>query len=228
MAGFSIYTDRKFQSDNLANNLNHTLDSLNEELKICHGTSTSTETLRNKFEGLSHLNDSLGKKIGILYGAIDEKNFTLNTNVMLVIANSLEEISNRTSGRDRSDLNSNSDFRNKVFKNAIFQNILTFGADTMVLRKALEVMKRREIVGSININRLVLEAPNLFLLKRAWLSKAILTLENAVHEISKNPSIQHSAFAEVELPQSIWVHDVPYIINLDENQLFLLKSKKNF
>jgi hypothetical protein len=222
MAGFSIYTDRRLQNDNLSQNLKHTIDSLNTELLICNGKSPSTKSASNKFDDISHLKDSLDRQIKILQREIKDRNDYLNTNVMISIANSFEEITNHTSSKGGFDPGNHPEFTDKILKNAIFQTILTFGADTSVLRNALIVLKHRGLEG--NINQLIQQTPKLLVLKRRWLKGAILQLENAIQKLGP---AQESAQINIELPKDVWITNNPYIIHIDESQLGTLQVEKD-
>jgi hypothetical protein len=214
LSGYSIYTDKTFDSNRL-------VDSLKTELQICKGSSPAVESLERKYKEITHKRDSLEKLVSLLNQENGVMEAQLNENIILNIAESFEWITDRTSNkRDPNITDTELNFR--IYKNATFQNLLVFGADTSILRKALLVMKKRG--ENIDINRIVKVTPSLINLKRNWLKSAILRLENKIDSFA---GVQNAISIDIDLPKEVWILNTPYAITMtSENGLRILAEKK--
>jgi len=213
LSGYSIYTDKSFAS-------NKVVDSLKTELQICKGSSPSVDALQKSYQIITQKKDSLEKLISLLNQEVDIKQATLNENIIIQIAESFEIVTDKTS-RKKGAGTTTAELDFKRFKNATFQNILVFGADTSILRRALLVMKNRG--AQIDVDRIVKATPTLLRLKRTWIKNALLQLENKVESMGP---IQEMARIEINLPKEVWIINEPYEVTITEADWPRLETEK--
>ncbi len=214
VASYAGYVSKKQDNDK-------TIDSLKQELKIYQGSSAANESLQKKYQIVLSNRDSLLLQIGHVQHQIKDKETLLKNSVMLLIVEAFEDATNETSGKSDPGI-SKPELDFLRYKNAIFQKIYDFGADTGVLRAALTVLKKRG--AEIDVNRLVKVTPHLIQLKRKWLKDAILTYENAEKALGVK---QESVRFNIQLPAEVAIlPNKPYTVTLTSDSYPRLEFEK--
>ncbi|MFS2185651.1 hypothetical protein ACCC92_03195 [Mucilaginibacter sp. Mucisp84] len=214
VASYAGYVSKKQDNDK-------TIDSLKEELRIYQGSSAANEGLQKKYQAVLSNRDSLLLQIGHVQHQIKDKETLLKNSVMLLIVEAFEDATNETSGKSDPGI-SKPELDFLRYKNAIFQKIYDFGADTGVLRAALTVLKKRG--AEIDVNRLVKVTPHLIQLKRKWLKDAILAYENAEKALGVK---QESVRFNIQLPAEVAIlPNKPYTVTLTSDSYPRLEFEK--
>lgn len=216
MSSYSVYVFKNIDN-------NKTIDSLKEELRIYQGSSAANETLQHEYKKILSNRDSLDVVIGHVKHLVKDKETLLSNNVMLLIIEAFENVTNETSGKAHHSI-SEETLTFLRFKNAIFQKIYDFGADTAILRKVLIKLKSRG--AEINVDQLVKVTPSLIQLKRAWLKDALLVLGNEEERLSHTP-VQEGAKVTLPLPKEVWIlPNTPFEVTLTDDNYPRLEFEK--
>lgn len=198
------------------------VDSLQQELNIYQGSSAANETLQKKYRQILSNRDSLNLEINHVQHLMKDKETLFNNSVMLLIVEAFEDVSSETSGKSHHGM-SEEDLDLARFKNAIFQRIYDFGADTSVLRATLIKLKKRGY--DIDVNRLVKITPKLIRLKRAWIKDALLAYQNAAQHMS--PQDQHGVSVDMKLPDEVTIiPGQPYTVVVSDDTYTRLEFEK--
>jgi|GEM_PF-5329921 len=192
------------------------IDSLSTELKIYKGTSPSTEALQRQYDVIKKKNDSLESIISNVNHHIKDRVALLDNTIMLNIVESFELATANTSGKSNAGL-SDSELTFRRYKNAIFQNVYEFGADTLVLKKALEIIGKR-VDDKIDIKKLISATPRIIQLRRQWVKSAFSQIQTAIDKMPQ----QEQDMPEIKLqyPKELWILDArPYTVTITDHDM---------
>lgn len=143
------------------------------------------------------------------------KNSGLNTNRLpqqkalnRLVSKRFENALRVTSGKVGATKEENDEIQFKRLRKAVFQQMLSFQANTQILKNALETLESRGFKNvSVHKSRLLREMPHLKSERLRWLEdKAIPALQKSIEPIQRS-FLQSVPKANVPLPKIAWILD---------------------
>lgn len=124
-----------------------------------------------------------------------------------LVSEKLEWALKETGGKSGTTLDENDEIQYNRLKKAVFQEMLSFQANTNILQSALETLANRGFRNVlIHKARLLGELPRLKTERLRWLEdKAIPELRKDIELLQSRPMIQRGPRASIPLPRIIWV-----------------------